>query len=35
MGIDRIALLKYGITDIRDMFHNDVRMLEQLTGVEQ
>jgi phenylalanyl-tRNA synthetase alpha chain len=35
MGIDRIALLKYGITDIRDMFHNDVRMLEQLTGAEQ
>ena len=35
MGIDRIALLKYRITDIRDMFHNDVRMLEQLTGAEQ
>lgn len=34
MGIDRIAMLKYGIHDIRDMFHNDQRLLTQLTGTE-
>lgn len=33
MGIDRITMLKYGITDIRDLFHNDQRMLAQLTGI--
>lgn len=30
MGIDRIAMLKYGINDIRLMYENDVRFLEQL-----
>jgi phenylalanyl-tRNA synthetase alpha chain len=30
MGIDRIALLKYGIPDIRLLLDNDVRFLEQL-----
>ena len=29
MGIDRIALLKYGITDIRIFFDNDLRFLKQ------
>jgi phenylalanyl-tRNA synthetase alpha chain len=29
MGIDRIALLKHGVTDLRLMFENDVRFLEQ------
>jgi len=29
MGIDRIAMLKYGIHDIRLFFENDVRFLEQ------
>jgi phenylalanyl-tRNA synthetase alpha chain len=29
MGIDRIAMLKYGIQDIRLFFENDVRFLEQ------
>ncbi len=33
MGIDRITMLKYGITDIRDFFINDIRMLKQFTGV--
>lgn len=33
MGIDRITMLKYGITDIRDFFINDVRMLKQFAGV--
>ncbi len=29
MGIDRITMLKYGIKDIRQMFENDTRFLEQ------
>ncbi len=29
MGIERMALLKYGIKDIRLLFENDVRFLEQ------
>ncbi|MBQ9992919.1 MAG: phenylalanine--tRNA ligase subunit alpha, partial [Firmicutes bacterium] len=29
MGIERIAMLKYGITDIRLLFDNDVRFLQQ------
>jgi phenylalanyl-tRNA synthetase alpha chain len=33
MGIDRITMLKYGITDIRDLFVNDVRMLKQFAGI--
>ena len=27
MGIERIAMLKYGITDLRLMYDNDVRFL--------
>ncbi len=29
MGVDRIALLKYGIDDIRVLFQNDIRFLKQ------
>lgn len=29
MGVERIAILKYGITDIRMFFENDIRMLKQ------
>ncbi|MDP2175445.1 MAG: phenylalanine--tRNA ligase subunit alpha [Bacteroidota bacterium] len=29
MGIDRITMLKYGIKDIRQMFENDLRFLQQ------
>lgn len=29
MGVERIAMLKYGITDIRILFENDVRFLKQ------
>jgi phenylalanyl-tRNA synthetase alpha chain len=29
MGIERIAMLKYGIDDLRSLFENDHRMLEQ------
>ena len=32
MGIDRITMLKYGIHDIRDLFVNDTRMLQQFSG---
>ena len=28
-GIDRLALMRYGIKDLRDMYTNDVRFLEQ------
>jgi len=30
MGVERIAMLKYGIKDLRLFFENDVRFLEQL-----
>jgi phenylalanyl-tRNA synthetase alpha chain len=30
MGVDRIAMLKHGIPDLRLLFDNDVRFLEQL-----
>ena len=29
MGIERIAMIKYGITDIRDLYANDLRFLNQ------
>jgi phenylalanyl-tRNA synthetase alpha chain len=29
MGVERIAMLKYGIDDIRLFYENDVRFLEQ------
>ena len=28
-GLDRIAMLKYGITDLRLMYENDIRFLTQ------
>ncbi len=33
MGIDRIAMLKYGIKDIRLLYENDLRFLNQFRGV--
>ncbi len=33
MGIDRIAMLKYGIEDIRLLYENDLRFLNQFRGV--
>ena len=33
MGIERPAMLKYGITDIRTLYENDWRFLEQFTNV--
>lgn len=32
MGPERIAMLKYGITDIRLLYQNDLRLLGQFTG---
>ena len=32
MGIERIAMLKYGVNDIRLFFENDVRFLKQFVG---
>ena len=32
MGIDRIAILRYGVTDIRLFFTGDLRFLEQFAG---
>jgi phenylalanyl-tRNA synthetase alpha chain len=29
MGIERIAFLKYGVSDLRLMYENDLRFLEQ------
>jgi phenylalanyl-tRNA synthetase alpha chain len=29
MGIERIAMLKYGVNDLRLFFENDVRFLDQ------
>jgi phenylalanyl-tRNA synthetase alpha chain len=29
MGVERIAMLKYGIDDLRKFFENDVRFLNQ------
>lgn len=32
LGIERIAMLKYSIPDMRILFENDVRMLRQFRG---
>jgi phenylalanyl-tRNA synthetase alpha chain len=32
MGVDRVAMLKYGIDDIRLLFENDLRFLGQFAG---
>ena len=29
MGVERLAMLRYGVTDIRQFFENDVRFLRQ------
>jgi len=29
MGVDRLAMLKYGISDLRSLFENDIRFLNQ------
>src|SRR5690625_4049240 len=32
MGVDRIAMLRYGIDDIRNLYENDIRFLRQFSG---
>lgn len=32
MGVDRIAMLRYGIDDIRVLYENDIRFLNQFNG---
>ena len=34
MGIDRLAMMKYGITDIRYMYTDDIRFLKQFDREE-
>jgi phenylalanyl-tRNA synthetase alpha chain len=29
IGLDRLAILKYGLTDIRDIYSNDFRIMDQ------
>jgi phenylalanyl-tRNA synthetase alpha chain len=31
-GIDRLAMLRYGVNDMRLFFENDLRFLEQFTA---
>jgi phenylalanyl-tRNA synthetase alpha chain len=33
MGVERIALMKYGVKDIRILSENDVRFLDQFKSV--
>ena len=33
MGIERIAMLKYGIKDLRLFFENDIRFLKQFSSL--
>jgi phenylalanyl-tRNA synthetase alpha chain len=32
MGIERVAMIKYGVPDIRMFFENDLRFLRQFAG---
>ena len=34
MGVERIAMLKYGIPDIRDFYTNDLRFVKQFDQFE-
>jgi phenylalanyl-tRNA synthetase alpha chain len=33
MGVERVAMARYGVTDLRSFFEGDVRFLEQFRGV--
>ena len=35
MGVERLAMLSYGISDLRVMFANDLRFLSQFGGIER
>ena len=32
LGVDRVAMLKYGIDDIKHLYNNDIRFLKQFGG---
>jgi phenylalanyl-tRNA synthetase alpha chain len=32
MGIDRLAMLRYGVKDLRLLFENDLRLLQQFSA---
>ena len=34
IGVERIAILKYGVDDIRSFYANDIRFLNQFKGVK-
>ncbi len=34
IGLERVAMLKYGIENIRDFYNNDLRFLNQFAGEE-
>jgi phenylalanyl-tRNA synthetase alpha chain len=34
IGIDRLEMLKYGFKDIRDLYSNDFRILNQFRNVK-
>jgi len=31
MGVERLAMLRYGVEDLRSFFENDLRFLEQFS----
>ena len=33
MGIERIAMLKYGVNDLRLLYENDIRFLKQFSSI--
>ncbi len=35
MGLERIVMTRYGVTDLRLFFENDIRFLDQFKGVEK
>ena len=35
MGIDRLAMLRYGVNDLRLFFENDLRFLRQFRAAER
>jgi phenylalanyl-tRNA synthetase alpha chain len=32
LGVERIAMIKYGINDVRDFYNNDFRFLKQFVN---
>ena len=35
MGVERIAMLRFGISDIRDLYQNDIRVTRQFLKEEK